>query len=76
MRNGTHINQPTTPSAAAIRGRLGELCFPRYLLAARIKLHPNRLSAVLQERQPLSEQLAKRIWTALDEMEREAVHEQ
>ena len=76
MRNGTQIHHPATPSAAAIRGRLGELCFPRYVVAARIRLHPNRLSAVLQERQPLSEQLARRIWATLDEMEQEAAHEQ
>jgi hypothetical protein len=52
-------------TAADIRAELARRRLPLYKLAAEVSLHPVRLSAALNERRPLSPQLAGRIAAAL-----------
>jgi hypothetical protein len=56
--------RPTaTDLRVAIARRLPRL--PLYLVAARAGLHPNQLSALLNERRPLDPKVAQRILDAL-----------
>lgn len=55
----------TPPTAADIRAELARRRLKLYRIAPRIGLHPNNLSLVLQERRPLSPDLAERIMRAI-----------
>jgi plasmid maintenance system antidote protein VapI len=55
----------TVPTAGDIRAELARHRIPFYKLAAAISMHPVRLSAVLNERRPLSPDLAARIAEAI-----------
>ncbi|HUF93615.1 MAG TPA: hypothetical protein VMR23_14660 [Candidatus Limnocylindria bacterium] len=57
---------PMTPGD--IRAALARLKFPLYQLAARIEVHPARLSPMIHERQPLPPRIAERIARVLAEV--------
>jgi len=57
---------------ADIRAELARRRFPLYQLAARISVHPARLSPMLHERVPLPAHIAERIAAALEEEARSA----
>ena len=51
-----------------IRATLARLRFPLYQLAARIEIHPARLSPMIHERVPMPPRIAERIAAALKEV--------
>jgi hypothetical protein len=52
------------------RAELARLGLPHYIAAARVGLHPSRLSAVLWRRERLSGTLADRLWQVIQEERR------
>jgi plasmid maintenance system antidote protein VapI len=57
---------PVEPTPAKLRALIAEHWpHPIYTLAANIRLHPNRLSAILHGRMPMPPGLAERILMAL-----------
>ena len=56
---------PITP--AELRSKIAVRNIPKYIIAARARIHPVRLSALLHGRTPVDQQLAERILRALDE---------
>lgn len=55
------------PSAADLRADLARANVPRYRVAARVPINPSALSAVLNEKAPLSPEMAARIAGAIAE---------
>jgi len=55
-------------SPGDIRAALARLRYPIYQLAARIQVHPARLSPMLHERAPLPANIAERIARVLAEV--------
>jgi len=53
------------PTDADLRAALARANAPRYLVAARIRLHPSKLSAILNGRAPVTRDLAERILEAI-----------
>jgi len=62
----------TLPSPADIRAELARRRWPLYQLAARISVHPARLSPMIHERVPMPTRIAERIAAALEEEARSA----
>jgi plasmid maintenance system antidote protein VapI len=62
----------TTPTAADLRAELARRRVKLYVIAPRVGMHPNNLSLVLQERRPLSPDLAGRLMRAILEETRSA----
>lgn len=61
-------------TAADLRAELARVGLPRYVAAARIGVHPSRLSAVLWERETLPQKLAQRLWAVIeDERDRRGI---
>jgi plasmid maintenance system antidote protein VapI len=59
--------QMSTPlTAAKIRGVLAERRLLKWQFANRLGVHPQRLAAILNERAPLSPEMAARIAAALE----------
>ena len=58
--------QPLSPGD--IRAALARLRFPLYQLAARIEVHPARLSPMIHEHVPLPARIAERIARVLAEV--------
>jgi plasmid maintenance system antidote protein VapI len=56
------------PTAADIRALIARKQTPIYQLAARVRMHPARLSLVLNGKTPLTPALAARIAEALQEL--------
>jgi len=54
-------------SAADLRAELARVGLPRYVAAARVGIHPSRLSAILWERETLPRKLAARLWAIIEE---------
>jgi len=54
-------------TASDLRAELARLGLPRYVAAARVGVHPSRLSAVLWERETLPRKLAQRLWAMIQE---------
>ncbi|MGH7388849.1 MAG: hypothetical protein ACREM3_05255 [Candidatus Rokuibacteriota bacterium] len=61
-----------TPSAADLRAQIARQRALIYPIAAQIGLHPTRLGAVLNERLPLTPDMARRIQQALQRSTRSA----
>jgi len=61
MRNLQTLDAASVRAAIARSGRL------KYLLAARVGVHPCRLSRMLNEREPLPRKIAERILAALED---------
>ena len=55
-----------SPSAGDLRALFGRKRVPIYFIASAIRVHPSRLSRLLNERAPLDPDLAARILEALD----------
>lgn len=53
--------QTTEPTAGDLRAEIARMQIPIYQLAARVNMHPARLSLVLNGRTPLTAELAGRI---------------
>lgn len=63
MKNTT--GEPIT--AAHLRSKIAERNIPKYVVAALSRVHPVKLSALLNERCPVDQRLAARILLALEE---------
>jgi plasmid maintenance system antidote protein VapI len=59
----------STPSAADLRAQIARANLERYVLAGMIRVHPGRLSAMLNERIPIPVEIAARIEAALRQRE-------
>jgi plasmid maintenance system antidote protein VapI len=53
------------PSAADLRADIARAQIPIYQVAAVVRMHPMRLGMVLNEKRPLSPELAQRIHAAI-----------
>lgn len=51
-----------------LRAEIGRTQIPIYQVASRINMHPSRLSTILNEKRPLTQDLARRIAEALKEL--------
>lgn len=60
--DGTQSTKPGDLRAALARARL-----PIYVVAARVRIHPVRLGAILRERIPITPGMAERILAAVRE---------
>jgi plasmid maintenance system antidote protein VapI len=58
---------PNTPSPGDIRAELARQRVKLYKVAARVAIHPTRLSLILQERTALGPDVAARIMAAIME---------
>jgi plasmid maintenance system antidote protein VapI len=56
----------TVPGAADLRAELARRRLPIFRVAARLDVHPTTLGKVLNERLPLSPELASRIASAIE----------
>jgi len=72
MASAHHVDSSVMseqPSAADLRAQLARIRprIPFYILAARLRMHPVRLSALLNERRPLPADMAAKIQQAIRE---------
>ena len=57
----------TNSETANLRAEIARLRIPIFQLAARVNVHPGRMSQYLNERIPLPQSVAQRIWSTLEE---------
>jgi len=57
----------TPPTARELRGRIAEAQIDRYVIAGLVRVHPGRLSSMLNERIPMPGDVAARIESVLRE---------
>ena len=57
----------TNGDTADLRAEIARLRIPIFQLAARVDVHPGRMSRYLNERIPIPKNVARRIWLTLEE---------
>jgi plasmid maintenance system antidote protein VapI len=55
--------------AAELRAEVARRQVAIYRLAPQVDIHPSRLGQILRGRRPLSPELAKKLWSALNTLE-------
>ena len=59
------MNSQAPPTVADIRAEIARQNVTKYQLAAQAHIHPGRLSEFLNERRAMPDDIAQRVWDAL-----------
>ncbi len=62
----TSANKVQGPSAGDIRAAIARARIPAYIVGARARINPIRLSGMLNERLPLSAEIAERLMRVIE----------